>query len=79
MPNLSVVTSLPKVNCKNLRYCHFIRIVLIIQVQNQERSMRLNKQYALLIQLRLLTRVYSIGVGKLREGVCGCEWVCMWV
>ena len=36
MPDLSVETSLPKVH-----YCGFIRIALIIQVQNQKRSMRL--------------------------------------
>ena len=41
MPDLSVETSLPKVNWENLHYCRFIRIALIIQVQNQERSMRL--------------------------------------
>ena len=39
--NLSVETSLPEVNWENLHYCHFIRIARIIQVQNQERSMRL--------------------------------------
>ena len=38
MPDLSVETTLPEVN---LHYCHFIRIALIIQVRNQERSMRL--------------------------------------
>ena len=40
MPDLSVETSLPKVNWENLHYCRFIRITLIIQMQNQE-SMRL--------------------------------------
>ena len=41
MPDLSVETSLPKVKWENLHYCHFSRIALIIQVQNQEKSMRL--------------------------------------
>ena len=45
MPNLSVKTSLPKVNRENLHYCHFIRIALIIQVQNQERSMHFNMRF----------------------------------
>ena len=39
MPNLSVETSLPEVNLENLHYCRFIRIALIIKVQDQERSM----------------------------------------
>ena len=41
MPDLSVETSLPKVNWENLHYYRFIRIPLIIRVQNQERGMHL--------------------------------------
>ena len=53
MPDLSVETSLPKVNWENVHYCRFIRSVLIIQVQNQERSMR------------LLTHVYGNSMAKI--------------
>ena len=41
MPDLSVETSLANIKRENLHYCCFIRILLIIQVQNQERSLRL--------------------------------------
>ena len=54
MPDLSVETSLPKVNWENLHYCRLFRIALIIQVQNQERTMRL------ISNMRFLTRVYDI-------------------
>ena len=40
MPDLSVETSLPKINWENSHYYRFIRIALINQVQNLERSMR---------------------------------------
>ena len=38
MPDLSVETCMPKINWENLHYCRFIRVALIIQVQNQEKS-----------------------------------------
>ena len=41
MPNVFVETSLSQVYWENLHYCRLIRIALIIQVQNQEKSMRL--------------------------------------
>ena len=56
MPDLSVKTSLAQ---------SFIRIALIIQVQNQEKSMRL------ITNMRLLTRVYGIKNSLSYLAVCG--------
>ena len=47
MPDLFVV-SLPQVNWENLHYCRLIRFALIIEVQNQERSVRLISNMRLL-------------------------------
>ena len=64
MPDLAVEINLP------LQYCRFIRIAFIIHVHAKPgKKYALNKQYALLSQLRILTRVYGISSIILVQGV----------
>ena len=61
MPDLSVETSLPKVNqVRKFTLLSFYRNCAYYQGAKPGKKYALNKQYALLSQLRLLTRIYGI-------------------
>ena len=61
MPDLSVETSLPKVNqVRKFALLSFYQNCAYYPGAKPGKKYALNKQYALLSQLRLLTRVYGI-------------------